>query len=155
MFGTTPFPRPYLAPFAPYFSLESRYRCAIKQRDEGSWTKTRHGIVLCWCEPVNGEPLLGRRPTSTRLHRLRKRKWMVDGPDGCVHGRILHADFANALLLPTPSLAVQCLCLTYSPNVPTLPTHTLTYTRSLTSVLFLGGHLLEGPGARVPGGSSN
>ena len=151
MFGTTPFPRPYLAPFAPYFSLESRYRCAIKQRDEGSWTKTRHGIVLCWCEPVNGEPLLGRRPTSTRLHRLRKRKWMVDGTRWVRAWQNLTRRFCQRL---TPSYSVPCgsMPLPYLLTQCTYLTYTYTHLHPELDICSLSwGPLAGRPGGKSPG----
>ena len=136
----------------PYFSLESRYRCATKQRDEGSWTKTRRGLARVGCEPVNGEPLLGRLPTSTRLpNDCAKGVWMAGWLPWLRAWQNLTRRRRLCLLrcTPTPSLAVQYLCLTLLTRVPTyLPTHTRTH-RSLTSVLFLGATAGR-PRARVP-----
>ena len=151
MSGTTPFPRPYLAPlapfapFAPYFSLESRYRCATKQRDEGSWTKTRHGLAL-----VGANQSMGSRFSEDCRHPhdcpiAQKRVWMA--PMGACM-----AESYTQILPIVHILLLRPLRFNTLPYSLTLvSTHARTH-RSLTSVLFLGATAGR-PGGKSPGGN--
>lgn len=138
MFGTTPFPWPLHPPF----SLESRYRCATKQRDEGSCSKTRHGLARAGANQSMGSRFSERLPTSTRLHRLRKRVcgWWMAPMGACMaesYTQICAYLTLPYLLLLRP-LRFNAL-LNSCTHVPTLPTYIRTHAPELlTSVLFLG-----------------
>lgn len=147
MFGTTPFPRPYLSLPTPYFSPESRYRCATKQRDEGSWTKTRHGLAL-----VGANQSMRSRFSEDCRHPHDCAKESVDAgwPRWVRAWQNLTRRFSLLLLRP---LRFNAFALPYSlMYVCTYLTYTHRHAPSLTSVLFLGATAGK-PRGKSPGGN--